>query len=201
MKRKQKTKEKILETAFKLFSEKGYLGTTTKEIATLAGITEVTLFRYYSSKEELFMEVLNRYSFIPHLKNTLNNLTSLSLEKVLYQIGKTFIEVLEEKKNLIKLINFEISRYPEKIKKIYENLIQESIEILSNYLNKLKNEGKIKVSNPYLAASAFLGMFFSFFYIKELQGLLQDKNFEKKEIIEEFTEIFINGIKVAEKQN
>ncbi len=49
--KKEKMREKILGTALKLFfSEKGYLGTTTKEIVTLAGITETTLFRHFSSK-------------------------------------------------------------------------------------------------------------------------------------------------------
>ncbi len=63
-----KTKDRILKTGLKLFSKKGYLGATTKEIAKTAGIAEITLFRHFSSKERLFEEVINAYSFLPAKK-------------------------------------------------------------------------------------------------------------------------------------
>ncbi len=48
------TRERILETSLRLFSEKGYLGATTKEISAESGVAEVTLFRHFPSKESLF---------------------------------------------------------------------------------------------------------------------------------------------------
>ncbi|MEM2265151.1 MAG: helix-turn-helix domain-containing protein [Nitrososphaerota archaeon] len=58
------TEDKLLQAALELFSEKGYLGATTKEIAKRAGVSELTLFRHFKSKENLFTAVLNRYSFL-----------------------------------------------------------------------------------------------------------------------------------------
>ena len=54
IKDKPVTRDKILEAALFLFSKKGYLGATTKEIAKEAGIAELTLFRHFASKEKLF---------------------------------------------------------------------------------------------------------------------------------------------------
>ncbi|WP_181405976.1 TetR/AcrR family transcriptional regulator [Thermodesulfovibrio sp. Kuro-1] len=68
------TKEKILKSALKLFSQKGYLGTTTKEIAKEAQVAEVTLFRYFTSKENLFIDVLKSQSFLPTLKDLIPKL-------------------------------------------------------------------------------------------------------------------------------
>lgn len=55
----------ILESARELFSERGYSGTPTREIATRAGVAEVLLFRHFGSKANLFQqtvfEPLNRY--------------------------------------------------------------------------------------------------------------------------------------------
>jgi TetR/AcrR family transcriptional regulator len=48
----------ILEAATLLFSEKGYEGTRTAEIAEGAGVTERTLFRYFPTKEALFRRVM-----------------------------------------------------------------------------------------------------------------------------------------------
>jgi AcrR family transcriptional regulator len=55
-----KIDRKILESAEKLFSTHGYYGTTTKEIAVAADVTEGSLFRLFKSKEKLFAEVLKK---------------------------------------------------------------------------------------------------------------------------------------------
>jgi TetR/AcrR family transcriptional regulator len=48
----------ILEAATRLFGAKGYEATHTAEIATAAGVTERTLFRYFPSKEKLYRRVV-----------------------------------------------------------------------------------------------------------------------------------------------
>lgn len=53
------THEKIIKAARELFSTKGYAATTTKDIASSAGISEVTLFRHFESKRNLFHEALH----------------------------------------------------------------------------------------------------------------------------------------------
>lgn len=45
----------IIEVALNLFAEKGYTSVSTREIATAAGITEMTLFRRFESKKNLFL--------------------------------------------------------------------------------------------------------------------------------------------------
>src|SRR3972149_3207884 len=97
---KSDTYKKILEATLKLISQKGYLGTTTREIAREAGVTEVTLFRHFGSKERLFEEVLNRYSFLPRLKELLPELeaNSFDYEDALRTIGMRFFETLKERK-------------------------------------------------------------------------------------------------------
>ena len=52
-KNKERTKERILAAALRLFREKGLEGTTTKEISKKAGIAEGTLFNYFKTKEDL----------------------------------------------------------------------------------------------------------------------------------------------------
>lgn len=54
------TEQKILDAALKLFSEKGYTGATTRVIAEEAGVNELTLFRKFKTKENLFHRVINQ---------------------------------------------------------------------------------------------------------------------------------------------
>jgi AcrR family transcriptional regulator len=50
---KERTKERILTAALKLFREKGLEATTTRQISKMAGIAEGTLFNYFKTKEDL----------------------------------------------------------------------------------------------------------------------------------------------------
>lgn len=56
------TKEKILETALKLFCEKGYYRTTTNEIARVAGVSIGSLYSYFKDKDTILMEILGDYN-------------------------------------------------------------------------------------------------------------------------------------------
>ena len=52
------TKQKLLDAALKLFSKNGYKATTTRAIAIEADLNELTLFRRFGTKENLFNEVM-----------------------------------------------------------------------------------------------------------------------------------------------
>jgi len=56
----EQTKEKIILSALMLFSERGISKTSVSEIAYHAGVTRVTVYRYFSEKEELVREAYLR---------------------------------------------------------------------------------------------------------------------------------------------
>ncbi len=49
----------ILRVAVSLFSERGFRGTTTREIALAAGVSEAMVFRHFATKEELYAAILD----------------------------------------------------------------------------------------------------------------------------------------------
>lgn len=68
------TKERIFEAALNLFSENGFHGTTTRKIALLADVNEVTLFRHFKNKATLFKEI------IQHVKKTNASINDIAIE-------------------------------------------------------------------------------------------------------------------------
>lgn len=58
--RKTKTEEKILDAALKVFARKGYAAATTRVIAEESGFTEMTLFRKFKTKQNLFDRVMEK---------------------------------------------------------------------------------------------------------------------------------------------
>ncbi|AVQ34282.1 TetR/AcrR family transcriptional regulator [Staphylococcus muscae] len=76
---------KAMLAAIKLFSEQGYHATSTAQIAKEAGISQATIFKYFSTKEALLMGLLEPLKEI---------------------VGKPFIESLSQQEDLESLIRF-----------------------------------------------------------------------------------------------
>ena len=54
------TSQKIIDAAMTLVRDKGYVATTTKEIAKVAGVNECTLFRKFKSKKDIVLQGVNQ---------------------------------------------------------------------------------------------------------------------------------------------
>lgn len=188
-----KTRDRILEGALRLFSKKSYLGATTKEIAKEAEVAEVTVFRHFPSKEKLFEEVINTYSFLPALKGLLPQIAKMPYEKALIIIAKRFLETLTLRKDMIQIMHSEIQRYPEKIHRIYHTFIDELFETLASYFKKIQKNGILKGFDAKLGTRAFLGMFYSYFIGEEIMMFKKYRDSNTDRTIREFVNIFLRG--------
>lgn len=56
----RQTRQAILDAALDLFAEKGYFGTSLREIAAVVGVRESALYNYFRSKDALFIALLAR---------------------------------------------------------------------------------------------------------------------------------------------
>jgi AcrR family transcriptional regulator len=186
------TNEKILETGLRLFSEKGYLGATTREIAREAGITEVTLFRHFPSKEKLLEEVISTYSFLPALKGLLPEIGNLPYEQALSLIARRFMQTLRLRKDMIRIMNSEMHRHPEKLRKIYQSFIGELYRTLASYFAEMQMRGALRDFDAELAGRALLGGVFSYFNSQMLlQHDIDEAHTER--FIQQFVDIFVRG--------
>ena len=190
------TRIRILEAALYLFSKKGYLGATTREIAGRAGVAEITLYRHFPSKEKLFEEMVTLYSFLPALREMLPELRKMEYRQALTGLARKFLGRLSERRELIRIMQSEMAVYPSKVKKIYHGLIGEMFSTLASYFEELQKEGKLRAFQPELAAKAFLGMFFSHFHARELLHAKGQKNVGEKIVIREFVKLFVEGTEI-----
>lgn len=189
----QNANDRLLEAALKLFSKKGYLGATTREIAHGAGVTELTLFRHFGSKERLFEKVLHRYTFLPRLKHLLPELAKVPYDEALRMIGIRFLETLKEEKSLVRIMLSEMSAYPERVKIIHNRLIDEVVQTLASYVGPLQKKGTLRSSSPEAVAIAFLGMIFSYFQREEIVRKADITKEQVVKVVEEFIDIFMYG--------
>ena len=193
MTRKDATKQKLLKATLKMISEKGYLGATTREIARQAGVTELTLFRHFGTKEQLFEELLQSYTFLPKLRELLPELDSLPYDEALTLVATRFLLTLKERKSMLKIFFSEIHLYPDRIKRIYISFLDEMRSTLASYFAALQKKGVLRQVSAETAAAAFFGMLFNYFRSEEImkENGMTRQRMEKR--VKEFVDIFIHG--------
>jgi AcrR family transcriptional regulator len=188
------TKERLLGATMKLVSEKGYIGATTREIAREAGVSELTLFRNFGSKEKLFEGLLGRYTFLPRLRELRPQLDGLVYDEALMAIAKRFLLTLKEQKSFIKIMYSEANRYPDKVRKVYTATGDELRATLSDYFVSLQKKGVLRNVSPETSAAMFLGLLITYFRSEEL---LRGRDITKKgkldRDVREIVDIFVHG--------
>ena len=130
---KEERREQILTSALKTFTIKGYNGTTTIDIANDAGISEVTLFRYFDSKEKIFKSAIEPL-LVSEFKKSIISIKDMNSYDKLKFILKNRIKFITNNNEVIKLILIENQfnpditniNYIKEIKQMIENSIKES---------------------------------------------------------------------------
>ncbi|MGB9731912.1 MULTISPECIES: TetR/AcrR family transcriptional regulator [Calditerrivibrio] len=189
------TKDKIVKAAYDCFSEKGYNATTTKEIAKTAGVSEVTLFRYFSTKSDIFKEMLKRYSFLPVLYKIKIESDGIDLQDTLKLIAVKFYNTLLERKQFVRIMLSEINHYSEEIIDIYSNFREELDSMLISIFESKICDLKLKNFDLKVASMGFIGMIYSFFLTNEIFLKKKVDDIELNNVINAFVDIFLNGIK------
>jgi AcrR family transcriptional regulator len=190
---RENTQHKLLEATLKLISEKGYLGATTREIAQEAGVTELTLFRHFGSKEKLFEEVLKYYTFLPTLQELLPELVTMSSTDALTLVAINFLQSLKKRKAMVKIMHSEINLYPEKIREVYTKSIDDVRAVLAMYFRSLQKKGTFREVSSETAARVFLSILFSYFRTEEIVRGHEITKAKMEKNVQEFVDIFLNG--------
>lgn len=191
------TEEKILEAASKVFTEKGFAATRTRDIAEEAGINLALLNYYFRSKEKLFhqimrVKVLQMFGSI--LPIIINGKTTLD-EKI-DLLSEKYFEVLSKNPNLPIFVMSEIHQNP--------NFIPFNLpkDFLLNNVSLIKQIKERKPElNPLHFMISFLGMTIFPFVAKPVAqklNLLQDEDFlhfveERKKLIPIWIKTILNN--------
>jgi AcrR family transcriptional regulator len=99
------TRERILETATDLFTEKGYAGTYVREIVEKAGVSKPALYYYFKSKEGLFYAILEWATEAQReILNEVFEASGTVLDRLIFLYQRTY-EGIQEYQSLYKMIH------------------------------------------------------------------------------------------------
>ncbi len=147
---------KIVHAAAQLFARQGYHGTSTREIARLANISENTLFRYFEHKEDLFWAALrSRLSGLELRRDLLSGISDgASPEVVLPQLFAQLVDTTILKPELLRLIAVAFIELRWKAATVCYEYLSPIFSAVNRYLAKNIESGKLRNVDPSLLTAA-----------------------------------------------
>lgn len=171
----EERKQEILDTAMRIFYEKGYEKTSITDIAKAIGVAQGLCYRYFPSKEALFDSAIDQYANELVSRFSFPSDNSMTLKQII-ETMPIMVETGED--------NFYNAFHVVENKKFHDQLTLKACEKLSKIAAKLlehaKEKGEIKIDDVQTAAS---------FCVYGQIGILLDETYtaeEKEKRIRDF---------------
>jgi AcrR family transcriptional regulator len=147
---------KIVHAAAQLFARQGYHGTSTREIARIADISENTLFRYFEHKEDLFWAALrSRLSGLQLRRDLLSGIAGgASPEIVLPQLLTQLVDTAILKPELLRLIAVAFIELRWKAAAVCYEYLSPIFSAVNHYFASNIESGKLRDVDPSLLTAA-----------------------------------------------
>lgn len=177
------TEEKIKQAATKLFIEKGFAATRTRDIAAEAGINLALLNYYFRSKEKLFDVVMEEslQLFLGGLEDILNDVNTVLKDKIA-GISVHYIDLLKSHPDLPLFILTEIRANPSRLE---ANLNVKEMLKESNFYKQLEATTQKKVEPMHFLMNLLGLLVFPFISSPVLRGLNEQGKAEFDQLMEE----------------
>lgn len=190
MKESISTEEKIIRAADKIFTQKGYAATRTREIAEEAGTNLALLNYYFGSKEKLFKNVVReKLKMLLSAMGPIASDETIPIDEKIRMISENYTRLLLENEDLPLFILNEWSVN----KKLFADLIRETRQHAEPVIEKQLRESNMAITLEDLIVNT-LGMIMFPFIAKPMilsSGLVQEDQFamfveKRKEMIPEW---------------
>lgn len=177
-------REQLLDVALQLFSEKGVRGSTIRDIAQAAGVTEGLIYRYFPSKVALVQAVLESFGPKHPFVELVEALEGLPLREAYTQLAHGHLEMLNRDRRFITWSFHEAQNDPE-VAETLGSFIAEAMRAGTQFVQGRIDAGELRPHDPLVSLRLFQGSLFTYF--------LMEKNLSPP-IPHVERETFVNGV-------
>lgn len=192
-------RKQIVQLASELFARKGFNGTTTKEIAEAAGVSEAIIFRHFATKSDLYAAIVDdrvqaiEAEFMPKLEAAMTRKEDRALfETLAFEI----LEFHRRDQTVLRLLLYSALEGHDLSRHWFKRYVIGLYDRFSVYFKERQADGIYREIEPKAALRAFIGMAIN---QSIAQYLLRDPilNLSNRKAAELFTDTFLNGILVS----
>lgn len=182
-----------------LFSRHGFRGTTTKEIAREAGVSEAMVFRHFATKEELYRAILDNKACVGGMMDPHELLSEPIARKddraVFEELAMAMMCHHEEDLEFLRLLTHSALEGHQLREMFWDRNVRPLYEFLGAYIQERQRDGVMREIDPRIAVRAFLGMIIH----HSLNNTLWDQPRRLLDITNEcaaheFTELLLRGL-------
>ena len=196
-------RSQILKVAISLFSQRGFSGTTTKEIARAAGVSEAMVFRHFATKHELFHAILDFKACEGGTKNPPweDKIGCQAIEEkddyaVFYNLAINALRHHKEDIDFMRLLFYSALDEHELSQMFFDQFVSRIYDFIGSYIKQRQADGAMREVEPRIIVRAFLGMLIH----HSLNNILWDKkrhllDVSDEQAAHEFVIILLNGVK------
>lgn len=188
----------ILDAAIRLFSEKGFRGVTTRELAAELGVSEPVLYQHFSTKRDLYRAIIEEKTvcaerqvptdFEPVFENVTDD------RSLLLKLAHGIIDWHTIDPSYTRLLMFSALERHELSRMFIERYTKAFIAGLAHFFEGRVSEGVYRQLDPWLAAHTFIGLASHY---GMTQAIFQPcpPNLPQDRAVEGFVDIFFEGIR------
>jgi len=190
-------RQQILDVAVQLFSQKGFRGTTTKEIALAAGVNEAIIFRHFATKGELYTAIMDCKAKSPAIQEMRTvfegAMESKDDRSVFETLALALLEFHEQDDMAMRILLYSALEGHELAEMIYRNHISKTHRQLADYVKKRIAEGAFRRIDPMTAVRCFMGMLINHVMFKKFFCHYDSEpmNLTNRQAAEKFTDLFL----------
>ena len=197
----EERRSQILVVAVSLFSQRGFRGTTTKEIAHAAGVSEAMVFRHFATKEELYAAILD-HKACSHDKFDPEVMAAEAIERkddraVFESLALGALNHHEKDPEFQRLLLHSALEKHQLAEMFFNEYVRRVYEFLGTYIRERQRDGAFVEVDPAVVVRCFVGMVMH----QSLNNNLWDPgrrllNISNETAAKQFTDILLNGITV-----
>ena len=192
--RPSEVRTRIIKAAVALFSRQGFHGTRTREIARLADVSEVTVFRYFEHKDDIFWSALHScFSAIkPRLILLGRSSENENPEVMLRDIVCLLVDVVTFSPELMRLVAVALLEVRGPAEEVCREQLSPLFSVISDYLAKNIENGKMRNLNPAIMTAAIA---LTVVAQPELSKLVKGSSLSRlggREAIDEYSAFWLN---------
>ena len=188
----------LMSIAIRLFSRKGFRGTTTKEIALASGVTEAMIFRHFPTKEDLYRAILDHKASEEPVEEFLKELGAFTErrddEGLFIAIGTRILDHAEREPDFMRLMFYSALEGHELARSFREKQFKPLIDFVADYVSRRQAEGAFREADPAVAVRSFVGMAVHHWLFTRLLEF-HAVDITTEEAVKLLTNIFLNGLR------
>ncbi len=189
------TRQRLIDAALELFTAQGVTETTTRQIAELAQVNEVTLFRHFGNKQGLLLAVIEDSAVFTHLGESLRAQVDQTsrLDQALKQYASDRLQALEQIPELLRSVVGESGRYTIENRRALGRGVTLANRDVARYLATVIERDQLYPRIPPEKLSSLLNLMLFGYLVIELTSEFHELWNDREEFLESLVQVFLHG--------